>query len=129
MSYPCFVCGEEVGPECLCVACEDTIKKTILNGQWCSIHNIKYRDNLDLVQIPKVLERIQQEVDTLNETLGRHEQLKKFEITCQEWLPDTGELSPTLKVKRRFLKEKYKIKLDRMYGYTEEPGHVGTPSN
>ncbi|RLD80826.1 MAG: hypothetical protein DRJ10_06945, partial [Bacteroidetes bacterium] len=61
--------------------------------------------------------------------LGRHEQLKKFEITCQEWLPDTGELSPTLKVKRRFLKEKYKIKLDRMYGYTEEAGHVGTPSN
>ena len=96
---------------------------------WCSIHNIKYRDNLDLVQIPKVLERFQKEVDTLNENLGRHEQLKKFEITCQEWLPDTGELSPTLKVKRRFLKEKYKIKLDRMYGYTEEPGHVGTPSN
>jgi len=96
---------------------------------WCSIHNIKYRDNLDLVQIPKVLERFQQEVDELNESLGRHEQLKKFEITCQEWLPDTGELSPTLKVKRRFLKEKYKIKLDRMYGYTEETGHVGTPSN
>ncbi|OQX97581.1 MAG: long-chain fatty acid--CoA ligase [Bacteroidetes bacterium 4572_117] len=96
---------------------------------WCSIHNIKYRDNLDLVQIPKVLERFQQEVDELNQNLGRHEQLKKFEITCQEWLPDTGELSPTLKVKRRFLKEKYKIKIDRMYGYTEEAGHVGTPSN
>ena len=96
---------------------------------WCSIHNIKYRDNKDLVQIPKVLERFQKEIDTFNEELGRHEQLKKFEITCQEWLPDTGELSPTLKVKRRFLKEKYKIKLDRMYGYTEESGHVGTPSN
>lgn len=96
---------------------------------WCSIHNIKYRDNLDLVQIPKVLERFQQEIDELNQSLSRHEQLKKFEITCQEWLPDTGELSPTLKVKRRFLKEKYKIKLDRMYGYTDELGHVGTPSN
>ena len=96
---------------------------------WCSIHNIKYRDNKDLVQVPKVLERFQQEVDELNKRLGRHEQLKKFEITCQEWLPDTGELSPTLKVKRRFLKEKYKIKIDRMYGYTDAPGHVGTPSN
>ncbi len=96
---------------------------------WCSIHNIKYRDNLDLIQIPKVLERFQKEVDELNQSLGRHEQLKKFEITCQEWLPDTGELSPTLKVKRRFLKEKYKIKLDRMCGYTEEAGHVGSPSN
>ena len=96
---------------------------------WCSLHNIKYRDNKDLVQIPKVLERFQEEVDMLNKHLARHEQLKKFELTCQEWLPDTGELSPTLKVKRRFLKEKYKIKLDRMYGYTEKPGHVGIPSN
>jgi len=96
---------------------------------WCSLHNIKYRDNKDLVQIPKVLERFQEEVDTLNKDLARHEQLKKYELTCQEWLPDTGELSPTLKVKRRFLKEKYKIKLDRMYGYTEDLGLVGIPSN
>ncbi len=96
---------------------------------WCSIHHIKFRDNKDLIQNPKVIERYQKEVDMLNQRLGRHEQLKKFELTCQEWLPDTGELSPTLKVKRRFLKEKYKIKLDRMYGYTDEPGHVGTPSN
>lgn len=96
---------------------------------WCSIHRIKFRDNKDLIQNPKVIARFQQEVDTLNQRLGRHEQLKKFELTCQEWLPETGELSPTLKVKRRFLKAKYKIKLDRMYGYTDEPGHVGTPSN
>ncbi|MCF6239856.1 MAG: AMP-binding protein, partial [Bacteroidales bacterium] len=96
---------------------------------WCSIHHIKFRDNKDLIQNPKVIARFQQEVDTLNQRLGRHEQLKKFELTCQEWLPETGELSPTLKVKRRFLKKKYKIKLDRMYGYTDDPGHVGTPSN
>jgi len=96
---------------------------------WCSIHKIKFRDNKDLIQNPKVIARFQQEVDKLNKRLGRHEQLKKFELTCQEWLPETGELSPTLKVKRRFLKEKYKIKLDRMYGYTDDPGHVGTPSN
>ncbi|MEN8118988.1 MAG: long-chain fatty acid--CoA ligase [Bacteroidota bacterium] len=114
--------GEKYAAAILCPAFEYL-------HDWCSIHNIKYRDNKDLVQIPKVLERFQQEVDELNESLGRHEQLKKFEITCQEWLPDTGELSPTLKVKRRFLKEKYKIKLERMYGYTEDSGHVGTPSN
>jgi len=96
---------------------------------WCSIHKIKYRDNKDLIQIPKVIERFQKEVDSINKALGRHEQLKKFELTCQEWLPDTGELSPTLKVKRRFLKEKYKIKLDKLYGKTEEAGHVGIPKS
>ncbi len=96
---------------------------------WCSIHNLKYRDNKDLIQIPKVIERIQKEIDEFNEKLGRHEQIRKFELTCQQWLPETGELSPTLKLKRKFLKEKYKIKLDRLYGYTEELGHVGNPSN
>ncbi|MFN8254698.1 MAG: AMP-dependent synthetase/ligase [Bacteroidales bacterium] len=96
---------------------------------WCSLHNIRYRDNKDLIQNPKVIERIQREVDIFNEQLGRHEQIKKFELTCQEWLPTTGELSPTLKLKRKFLAEKYKIKLSRLYGYTNEEGHVGIPSN
>jgi long-chain acyl-CoA synthetase len=97
--------------------------------KWCAIHNIHYRDNKDLIQIPDVISRIQKEVDKYNEQLGKHEQIKKFELTCQEWLPTTGELSPTLKLKRKFLFNKYKIKIDRLYGYTTEPGHVGTPSN
>ncbi len=91
---------------------------------WCFKHNVKYRDNQDLIHHPKVIERYQREVDRVNQTLGRHEQLKKFELVCQEWTPETGELSPTLKVKRRLLKEKYKVKLDRMYGYTDETGDV-----
>ena len=58
-----------------------------------------------------------------------YRQVKKFELTCQEWLPETGELSPTLKVKRKFIKEKYRDKFDKIYGYTEKSGLVGTPSN
>lgn len=96
---------------------------------WCSLHNIKYRDNKDLIQVPKVIERFQREVDNFNQHLGRHEQLKKFELTCQEWLPETGELSPTLKLKRRFLKEKYRVKFERLYRETDDSGHVGQPSN
>jgi len=96
---------------------------------WCNIHKISYRDNKDLIQIPEVIERFEEEVAKINSTLGRHRQVKKFELTCQEWLPETGELSPTLKVKRKYIKEKYKTKFDRMYGYTDDPGHVGTPSN
>ncbi len=82
-----------------------------------------------MIQIPKVIDRFQQEVDRINKGLGKYRQLKKFELTCQEWLTETGELSPTLKVKRKFLKEKYKTKLDRLYGYTEELGNVGIPEN
>lgn len=96
---------------------------------WCHKHKIQYQDNRDLIQIPQVRERYEQEVEKINETLGRHRQVKKFELTCQEWLPETGELSPTLKLKRKYVKEKYRIKFDRMYGYTKEAGHVGIPSN
>ncbi len=92
---------------------------------WCAKHKITFRDNIDLIQNPKVLERYQKEVDKINEGFGSYRQLKKFELTCQEWTPETGELSPTLKVKRKVLKKKYKIKLDRLYGYTDEDGHVG----
>jgi long-chain acyl-CoA synthetase len=97
--------------------------------QWCVLHNIKFRDNKELIQMPEVRKRYEEEVEKINSTLGRHRQVKKFELTCQEWLPETGELSPTLKLKRNFIKQKYRIKFDRMYGYTNEDGHIGTPSN
>lgn len=92
---------------------------------WCSLHNVKFQDNKDLIEHPKVIARFQKEVDKINQNLGNYRQIKRFELTCQEWTPETGELSPTLKVKRKVLKEKYKIKLDRLYAYTEEEGHVG----
>jgi|GEM_PF-945324 len=94
---------------------------------WCGKHGVKFRDNKELIQNPKVLARYQKEVDKINKRLGNYRQIKKFELTCSEWTPETGELSPTLKVKRKVLKEKYKIKLDRLYGYTDEDGHVGIP--
>lgn len=97
--------------------------------QWCEKHNISFGDNRDLIQIPEVKKRYEEEIEKINQTLGKHRQVKKFELTCQEWLPETGELSPTLKLKRNYIKQKYRIKFDRMYGYTDEPGHVGTPSN
>ena len=89
---------------------------------WCAKHKITFQDNKDLIQKQAIIDRFQKEVDKINPVLSGHEQIKKFELVCQEWTPETGELSPTLKVKRRFLKEKYQIKLDRLYGYTEESG-------
>ncbi|MBC8321705.1 MAG: long-chain fatty acid--CoA ligase [Bacteroidetes bacterium] len=103
--------GEKYAAAIICPAFQ------FLHG-WCFKHNIKFKDNDDLIQNPDVIERFQREVDTINKELGQHRQLKKFELVCQEWTPETGELSPTLKVKRKFLKEKYKAKLDKLYEYT-----------
>jgi long-chain acyl-CoA synthetase len=96
---------------------------------WCFKNGVKFRDNTDLIRHPKVLARYQEEVDRINQTLGRHRQVKKFALTCREWSPETGELSPTLKLKRNYLKKLYKTKLDNLYGYTDDYGDLGLIEN
>ena len=93
---------------------------------WCSRNNIKFRENTDLIHNPKVIARYQEEIDKINKHLGRHEQIKKVELTCREWTTETGELSPTLKLKRNFLKKQYKAKLDYLYGYSDNNGDLET---
>ena len=86
---------------------------------WCSLHDIKYRDNLELIQNPKVIARFQREVNDINKQLGVTEQIKRFRLVHEEWTPQTGELSPTLKVKRRFISDKYKHILDDIFSMSK----------
>jgi len=74
---------------------------------WCTNHGVKYSDNNELIQNRAVIERIQQEVNSMNKQLGLSEQIKRFRLVHEEWSPLSGELSPTLKLKRKFLLEKY----------------------
>lgn len=92
--------------------------------KWAANNNVNYRDNVDLIESKKVIDRFQKEIDRINATLSRHRQLKKFALTCRPWTPDTGELSPTLKLKRKYLKRIYKKKLDYLYGYSDDPGNL-----
>ncbi len=82
---------------------------------WCFKHGIKFQDNKDLIQNPKVIARYQRELDKINPELSNHRQLKKFQLVCDEWTPESGELSPTLKVKRKFIAEKYSDKLNMLF--------------
>ncbi len=74
---------------------------------WASRHEIKYTDNKDLVNLPEVIKRVQQEVNEINKTLGQTEQVKRVRLVPDEWLPATGEMSQTLKLKRKVISEKY----------------------
>jgi long-chain acyl-CoA synthetase len=82
---------------------------------WCSKHDVKFRDNQDLILIPKVIQRYQKEINELNKRLGQTEQIKRFRLVQEEWTPVSGELSPTLKLKRRFLQEKYKSIIEEIF--------------
>jgi long-chain acyl-CoA synthetase len=91
---------------------------------WCSLHDVKYRDNEELIRNSKVVARFQREVNDINKQLGVTEQIKRFRLVQEEWSPQTGELSPTLKLKRRFVAEKYKILLADIYCMPKIEGAV-----
>lgn len=74
---------------------------------WATKYKIHYRDNEELVRIPDVVKRYQKEINEINKKLSETERIKRFRLVCSEWTPNTGELSPTLKLKRKFLYEKY----------------------
>ena len=63
----------------------------------------------------KVIARIQQEVDTINQKFGHWEQIKRFELTPNIWSIEGGELTPTLKLKRKNVLEKYQDLFKKIY--------------
>lgn len=86
---------------------------------WCSHHKIHYRDNKELVQVKEVLDQFKKEVNQINKTLGEHEEIKRFKLVCEEWTPQNGMLSPTLKLKRNVIKKKYKHLVDDIYAVSK----------
>jgi long-chain acyl-CoA synthetase len=82
---------------------------------WCSQHQIQYRDNMELIANREVVSRIASEVTEINKMLGLHEQIKRFRLVAEEWTPVTGELSPTLKLKRNLLHIKYGDLIQEIY--------------
>jgi long-chain acyl-CoA synthetase len=78
-------------------------------------HKIHYRDNKELVQFKEIFARMKKVVNIVNKRLGQVEQIKRFRMVCESWSPETGELSPTLKLKRKELYTKYDHILREIY--------------
>jgi len=91
---------------------------------WCSIHKVQFRDNAELVELPEVIERYAREVREVNKTLGEYEQIKRFRLVTDEWNATTGELSPTLKLRRNVLKERYRDLINEIYSVKEKENVV-----
>jgi long-chain acyl-CoA synthetase len=90
--------------------------------QWAAQHGIESAIGLaaasleQLATEPKVIEAVQAGVDIANEHLARVEQIKKFTIVPGDWIPGGDELTPTMKLKRRPITEKYAGEIEAMYG-------------
>lgn len=87
-------------------------------GRWAERQGISFRGNSELVNHAGVRGLIQQQVDAVNDHLARYEQVKYFALLEQPFDTATGELTPTLKVKRRVVYDKFSEQIEGMYSST-----------
>ncbi len=84
--------------------------------EWAAIHHIIIGEsNSEISANPKVQDRILQEVNDINKKFGNWEQVKRIELTPDIWSVDGGHLTPTMKLKRKAILEKYKDLYQRIY--------------
>jgi long-chain acyl-CoA synthetase len=82
---------------------------------WAKEHNIPYESNQQIVGNEKIKTLINDEISRTNKEFGHVEQVKKFELLDKEWTIEDGELTPTLKVKRKVILSRYEKLVDQMY--------------
>ncbi len=84
--------------------------------EWAKLHNISLGNNNEaIIENPVVIARIQQEVDLINEKFGNWEKIKRFELTPDLWTIPAGHLTPTMKLKRKVVLEKYHGLFEKIY--------------
>jgi long-subunit acyl-CoA synthetase (AMP-forming) len=83
--------------------------------QWAKQHGLEGRTLDQLAGEPSVIAAVQAGVDAANAHLARVEQIKKFTIVPGDWLPGGDELTPTMKLKRRPIADKYAAEINAMY--------------
>lgn len=82
---------------------------------WARKNQINSEDIDKLAENPIVYETIGQHIEKINSMLARVQQIKKFTLLKNTWAPETGELTPTLKLKRFYIEEKYHTEIEKMY--------------
>ena len=72
-------------------------------------------NNEDLIKIDEVTALIQKQMDKYNTFFSHPEQVKKFSLLAHEWTIDSGELTPSLKIKRKIIEQKYAAQIEALY--------------
>ena len=87
---------------------------------WAARKNLNIGETpAEMAKSPELKERIGKEIDYINTKLGNWEQIKRFELTPELWTIELGLLTPTLKLKRKAVKERYIKLYNKMYGHEE----------
>ncbi|MGA7127611.1 MAG: long-chain fatty acid--CoA ligase [Chthoniobacterales bacterium] len=106
----CIVVGENHKfPAALIVPQFDAVRS------WLTTQNEEIEDRTEMSKHPKVIELIQSEIDHCNSRFGRYSQIKKFALVAEEWTIASGELTPTLKLKRKQILKKHAKEIAALY--------------
>ncbi|NOW96886.1 long-chain fatty acid--CoA ligase [Mucilaginibacter sp. SG564] len=86
---------------------------------WCEKNDIPFTSHRDVISNPRVIELFQSIIDGFNPEFNHVEQVKKLTLLPEEWSIESGELTPTGKMKRKVIMEKYKTEIDKIYSGEE----------
>ena len=87
---------------------------------WAKNNGFGEQDRETLVKNGAVIELFASEIDKLTKDLGQVEKIKQFRLLPSEWSQETGELTPTLKIKRRIISAKFSSEIESMYPAEEK---------
>jgi long-chain acyl-CoA synthetase len=105
-----MVCGEnQKHPSALIVPAWEVL------NDWATKNGLGDPSPSSLVQNPQVIALLQSEVDRFNKEYGQWEQVKKFTLLPVTWTVESGELTPTMKLKRKFIVGKFQKEHDALY--------------
>ncbi|MFN9710976.1 MAG: AMP-dependent synthetase/ligase [Bacteroidota bacterium] len=82
---------------------------------WAKEQQLVFNTKQELIALPRVLEHYKNIIESFNIHFNQVEQIKKFELLPEEWTVDGGELTPTLKLRRKIIMDKYKEAVERIY--------------
>lgn len=83
--------------------------------EWKKENNIPFSDYAQLVQLPEITSVFNTEIEAINKRINPPERINRFRLVPDEWSSASGELSPTLKLRRQFISNKYREILDQIY--------------
>jgi long-chain acyl-CoA synthetase len=82
---------------------------------WCEIKGIPYTTNEEMVCNAQVIEKFQKEFDEMNENFAQYERVKKFILMPRPFTIESGEMTPTLKLKRKIIMQNCQVQIEKMY--------------
>lgn len=83
--------------------------------EYCKHKDIPYTSDEEMIQKPEMVEKYQREIDQLNKYFGKWEQIKRFKLLQKPWGIESGEMTPTMKLKRKVIHSKFEKEIEGLY--------------